>query len=244
MEPQQQTPQRPRIPGWVWLLILGGLIVWNLWAFQPKRDTETNIPYTTFLDQVRAGNVASVRISGDQINGKFVKPIVWPRETSAPELTAEPSPQATSDARPAPTEPVTGTSGTTGTYQDFDTTFPEVVGDLSLMPLLRSKGVTIEVSSPSTPWLPILLSNGLPLLLLLGVMVWMGRRAAQGQSGLFNFGRSRARRHVGQRTEVTFDDVAGADEAKAELEEVVDFLRNPSKYHDIGARIPRGVLLV
>jgi cell division protease FtsH len=243
MESQQQPP-RPRISGWVWLLILVALIVWNLWAFQSKSEAETNIPYTTFLTQVRAGNVDSVRISGAQIKGKFVKPIVWPQETPTPELPAEPSPQATAGAGPVPTEPVTGTIGATNTYQDFDTTFPEAVGDPSLMPLLQSQGVTIEVSSPSTPWLPILLSNGLPLLLLLGVMVWMGRRATQGQAGIFNFGRSRARRHVSQRTEVTFDDVAGADEAKAELKEVVDFLRHPDKYHDVGARIPRGVLLV
>jgi cell division protease FtsH len=84
----------------------------------------------------------------------------------------------------------------------------------------------------------------LPLLLLVLLMVWMGRQMTQGQAGVFSFGRSKARRYTGDRTEVTFEDVAGADEAKAELQEVVDFLRHPQKYHDIGARIPRGVLLV
>jgi cell division protease FtsH len=72
----------------------------------------------------------------------------------------------------------------------------------------------------------------------------MGRQAAQTQSGIFGFGRSRPRRHEGGRSEVNFSDVAGADEAKSDLEEVVDFLRHPQKYHDVGARIPRGVLLV
>jgi len=89
-----------------------------------------------------------------------------------------------------------------------------------------------------------LLTDGLPVLLLVLVLVWMGRRAAQSQAGIFGFGRSQARRHVTDRPEVTFDDVAGADEAKADLQEVVDFLRRPQKYHDLGARIPRGVLLV
>jgi cell division protease FtsH len=102
----------------------------------------------------------------------------------------------------------------------------------------------VEAASPSTPWFEILLSNGLPLLLLVVAMVWIGRRAAQSQAGIFNFGRSRPRRHQGDHPEATFDDVAGADEAKTELQEVVDFLRHPQKYHDIGARIPRGVLLV
>jgi cell division protease FtsH len=100
------------------------------------------------------------------------------------------------------------------------------------------------VAPPPSPWLEILLSNGLPLLLLVLVMVWMGRQAAQSQSGIFSFGRCKARRYTADRPEITFDDVAGADEAKAELQEVVDFLRHPIKYHEIGARIPRGVLLV
>jgi cell division protease FtsH len=72
----------------------------------------------------------------------------------------------------------------------------------------------------------------------------MGRQVTQGQSGAYNFGRSRARRYSADCPEVTFDDVAGADEAKTDLQEVVDFLSHPEKYHDIGARIPRGVLLV
>jgi cell division protease FtsH len=86
--------------------------------------------------------------------------------------------------------------------------------------------------------------NGLPLLLLVGVMVWMSRRAAQNQQGLFGFGQTKARRYTGVRPQVTFDDVAGAGEAKAELEEVVHFLRNPLKYHEVGAHIPRGILVV
>jgi cell division protease FtsH len=74
--------------------------------------------------------------------------------------------------------------------------------------------------------------------------VWIGRQATKGQANTLGFGRSKARRYTGDRSAVTFKDVAGADEAKQELREVVDFLRNPIKYHDLGARIPRGVLLV
>jgi len=72
----------------------------------------------------------------------------------------------------------------------------------------------------------------------------MGRQAAQNQKGVFNFGQSKARQYEENREDVTFEDVAGADEAKRDLQEVVDFLRHPKKYHELGARIPRGVLLV
>jgi cell division protease FtsH len=234
MESQQPTPQTPRISRWWWLILLA-MLVWNVLSFWPKAQPEISIPYSTFLTQVRAGNVASVRITGDKITGTFVNPISWPSPTASPQATAESEPTAV-----APTE---GTP-TGETYAEFDTTFPQAVGDPGLMPLLESHGVVIEVATPSTPWFGILLSNGLPLLLLVVAMVWIGRRATQSQAGIFSFGRSRARRHVGDRPDVTFNDIAGADEAKAELQEVVDFLRHPQKYHDIGARIPRGVLLV
>jgi cell division protease FtsH len=229
MESQKQTPRIPQLPRWMWWLILLALMAWNIWAFLPAGRPEASIPYSTFVTQVRADNVASVHIAGGEITGTFVKPLPWPQPTPGSKPTAA-SPQPTSSP---PT-----------TYSAFRTTFPEAVGDPSLIPLLESHGVVVDVAPPPSPWFAILLSNGLPLLLLVLLMVWMGRQAAQSQAGIFGFGRSRARRYVGDRTEVTFDDVAGADEAKMELQEVVDFLRHPQKYHDVGARIPRGVLLV
>jgi cell division protease FtsH len=82
------------------------------------------------------------------------------------------------------------------------------------------------------------------MLLLLGFFWWMGMKAPQNQAGLFGLGRSKARRYNEGEPKITFDDVAGADEAKSDLQEEVDFLRHPAKYHRVGARIPRGVLLV
>jgi cell division protease FtsH len=84
----------------------------------------------------------------------------------------------------------------------------------------------------------------LPILLLLLVSIWIGRQVSRSQAGIFKFGRSSARKMVADRPQVTFNDVAGEDEAKEELQEVVDYLRHPDKYHKLGARIPRGVLLV
>jgi cell division protease FtsH len=237
-QPQSNLPKRPRW-AWIWWLILIALIAWNIFAFLPTSQPEVTIPYTAFLAQVRTNNVNQVQISGDEITGTFIKPILWPQPTS--QATPAATPQATS--APGETIPPSA-SQTPQNYDKFQTTFPQVIGDTSLMPLLESHHVVVNVSPPPSPLLGILLTNALPLLLLVGLMVWMGRQATQGQSGIFNFGRSKARRYSGDRPQVTFDDVAGADEAKNDLQEVVDFLRNPRKYHNIGARIPRGVLLV
>ena len=131
------------------------------------------------------------------------------------------------------------------TYATFRTTFPETVGDADLMPLLDEHNVEVEVARPPSPWFATLLIEGLPLLLLVGFFVWMSQKGVMGQTGnALNFGRSKARRYTGEESPVTFADVAGEDEAKTELYEVVDFLRNAAKYHKLGARIPRGVLLV
>ena len=218
---------------WFWWLVLIGLLIWNVLAILPKGQTQVNIAYSTFLNQIKAGNVTSVQISGSQITGNFNSPYtppVQPTSAAAPGTgSTQPQPQAT---------------GTPQAYTAFSTNFPDTVGDPNLMPLLASKNVTVNVSPPPNPWLSILLSYGLPVLLLVGLMVWMGRQASRGQSGLFRMTQSKPREYIEERTGVTFEDVAGVNEAKQELMEVVDFLRHPQKYHDIGARIPRGVLLV
>jgi cell division protease FtsH len=255
MSPSQQKPGLPRWPRWrwIWWVILAALMVWNVLLFLPASQPEVSIPYSTFLSQVRADNVTKVHISGTEIKGTFAQPFLWPQPTTAASTAAAASPQptqaATAVASPQPSAPAT-TVGTPSepaqaqTYEEFTTNFPETVGDRNLLPLLEAHRVEVDVSPAPSPWLGILLSNGLPLLLLVLVMLWLGRQATRNQSGVFGFGRSKAREYVVDRPQVTFDDVAGADEAKRELQEVVDFLRHPKKYHDIGARIPRGVLLI
>ena len=223
----------------IWWIILIGLIVWNVWLILPHGSPQTaNIPYSVFLAQVKANNVRKVSIVGAQISGSFVNPFTWPQatpESSAATPTTAANPQSPlAQAQPAQPQQ----------YQDFQTTFPQAVGDPNLMPLLNTHNVEIDVSEPSTPWFTLLLSYGLPILLLVVFFLWISRGAAQSQSGIFNFGRSKARRSTGERTNVTFKDVAGADEAKQELSEVVDFLRRPVKYHELGAHVPHGVLLV
>ncbi len=128
---------------------------------------------------------------------------------------------------------------------DFSTNFPADLGDSTLLPLLESHNVVVNVSPSSVPWLTLLLTTGLPILLLLFVFGFMGRQMMNQQSNIFGFGNSGARQHVvSNYPEVTFKNVAGADEAKADLSEIVDFLKEPTRYHQLGARMPRGVLLV
>ncbi len=240
MKSDEKETEKPRIPRWIWWVTLLVLIAWNLWMIRPQTQPEAAISYSFFLEQVRANNVTAVSISGDQITGTFASEVLWPQPTSVPEPTAESSAGAQTNTPSAPQPALTDVPSYTG----FVTTFPETVGDPYLIPLLESHGAQIDVVPPPSPWLSALLSSALPLILLVGLMVWMGRQASRSQAGIFGFGRSRARRQEGQLSQVTFEDVAGADEAKEDLKEIVGFLRTPQKYHDIGAHIPRGILLV
>jgi cell division protease FtsH len=231
----QPTPQSPRISPLGWIILIA-LFIWNIWTLKPQVQTEIAIPYTSFVEQVKAGNVKDVQIDGAQISGDF--------QTGLPATDLVPPDQL---ATPLPaTQPASGlqTNSKPQLYTAFNTTFPEAVGDPELIPLLEAHNATLNVKPASNPVIVDLLLSGLPFILLIGVMAWMGRQTLKSQSGIFNFGRSKARQYNEERPEVTFDDVAGAEEAKDELSEVVEFLRNPQKYHDIGARIPRGVLLV
>jgi cell division protease FtsH len=226
--------------------------LWNLWAFFPRQTTEAMVPYSEFVSQLRAGNVEQVHISGETINGNFRHAVVWPpSSTTANAPTPGSNTQAPHPGNPtgnsrksAPSGNQSERASATQSYTKFSTTFPSVIGDPSLMSLLQEQNVQINVVATSTPWFALLLSYGLPLLLMVGLLVWMGQQASKTQTGIFGFARNRARRYAADRPKVTFADVAGADEAKQDLTEVVDFLRHPAKYLAIGARIPRGVLLV
>src|SRR5262249_26295963 len=162
-------------------------------------------------------NVARVRIADDEISGSFIKPFLWPQPAPGGQATGKTGPSPSASSGPAPNTPAPNaqrpTPNAPRSYTRFLTIFPQSVGDSTLMPLLEQDGVEVNVARQLSPWLTALLSNGLPLLLLLLFFAWMGRRAAQSQAGIFGFGRTRARQITGDQPKVTFNDVAGAEEA-------------------------------
>ncbi len=134
----------------------------------------------------------------------------------------------------------------TGNLQDgtpFRTTYP--VTDAELIPILRDAGVDITVKEvPKDSWFMTIFVSWFPMLLLIGVWIFFMRQMqGGGKGGALSFGKNRARLMEQGDNKVTFSDVAGIDEAKEELEEIIDFLKDPHKFTVLGGRIPKGVLL-
>ncbi|HZS13239.1 MAG TPA: ATP-dependent zinc metalloprotease FtsH [Candidatus Dormibacteraeota bacterium] len=223
--PPRQTPR----PGpsftrrWIWAilaLLLVNVLIANL--VPTGSSNRITIPYTQFKDEVQADNVTSITATADQIDGSTKKAI--------------------------------STSGSSTTSTDFHTVVPSftsstgaggLAGD-NLEQLLEAHHVQVTAQVPSQSVLLTLLLSFGPTILLIGGFILLSRAAARatGGAGIMGFGRSTARLYDAERPSTTFADVAGIDDAKEELVEVVDFLREPQKYQRLGGTVPKGVLLV
>ncbi len=215
------TPPHRLRAFWIFVVVLLALNWIVVLLFQPTNtQPRVKVPFSPyFLTQLNDGNVKSISSTGNTVQGTFENKVRYPAsDKNAPQTTL------------------------------FATEVPTFWNHDSLTSLLQSKGVQVNAQSTarSTSLVAEILLGFGPTLLLVGLFVLLARRAqagAGGLGGLGNFGRSQARRVDPERIRVTFADVAGIDEAKAELTEIVDFLKAPERYQRLGGRMPHGALL-
>ena len=201
------------------LIAVAVLLIWFLFQYFSQSSNTTpkdllEVPYSTFYQQVQQDNVQNVVFQGQDANGTFKNAITVP-----------------------------GNNNGLPSKNFHFTQLPN--GDPTLIPLLNQHHVNYEakVVSDNNFFLNLLI-NLLPWVLIIAVFVFIARRATQSQQNIFSFGKSRAKVILEDRPSTTFADVAGVDESKNDLVEVVEFLKTPGKFQRLGGRVPRGVLLV
>ncbi len=214
--PRMPQPPKPRFRiGWWWIAWIVGLLVLNYWfaSRATHHASRVRVPYSPYFLQ--------------QVNEGHVASITSKGTTVQGMFT---TPLSYNKSKPT---------------ERFQTEIPTFADTNALSQLLQSKKVTVNAVplDTGTPWWENLLFGFGPTILFVGLIIWASRRAGGMQSILGQFGRARARLYQPTGDRVTFADVAGIDEAKDELSEVVDFLRKPEKYRALGARVPHGVLL-
>ncbi|HRO60799.1 MAG TPA: AAA family ATPase [Burkholderiaceae bacterium] len=238
-----RMPTMPRNRTWLIFLVvlLANYMVVRL--FFPEPEGPITIPYTAFKEEVAKGNVESIYSKGESIEGRFAEAVTWPRP-------AEPGAEAGSSAGAQRGTPLAQRiQAEPRSSSVFTTTLPLFVDD-GLESFLIEHKVEISavpIQTGGSGWLTMLMMFG-PALLIIGFYFWMFRRAQQGGGmggAMMGIGKSKARRYDQETSgKVTFDDVAGIDEAENELVEIVDFLKDPEKYTRLGGTAPKGVLLV
>ncbi|AFY77571.1 ATP-dependent metalloprotease FtsH [Pleurocapsa sp. PCC 7327] len=234
---------KPQIPSLGNLLLVLAGVSFLAYLFWPRSSRYPLQPYSQFLEQVEKGEVAVVMIGNDLIRYQlkasrsigenpenlFQFPVDNPLQT-----TKTPNNPFHADA--------SSSANNTSAEGEVLETIP--LNDPQLPNKLREKGVVFAASPPpQNPWWMTLLAWVVPPLILVGAMHFLLNRGEERRS--LAFSRSKAKVYVeGESARITFADIAGAEEAKTELVEIVEFLKNPERYNKIGARIPKGVLLV
>jgi cell division protease FtsH len=215
-EEKDNAPNYMRSALWYWVL---GFLVFMLFQSVAGVFTTTPLAYSDFKELLYAGKVTEVTVSDAAINGSLKNSgleSILPREkVDALKCTPE---------HGCP-------------FSAIRVTDPDLISDLEAQKVRY-------IGAPKSEWLGTLLSWLLPLFLLFWLWSLMARKGGLMSGGLFDIGKSKARVYVQSKTGVSFGDVAGIDEAKEELMEIVEFLKNPQRYRRLGGKIPKGVLIV
>jgi cell division protease FtsH len=210
--------QPQQLAWWRYLAWFFVLVIFSWYFLNTENDGQQTLSYSEFKISVVEDQVARVRLQGDHVAGEFHQP-----RTSS-------------------------TDGDSKLSVRFVTTLPPVQ-DPELISLLDQHNVEIHAVSGETNWLTKALIGVLPWILIIGLF-WYGTRRMQkslggiGGAGLFDFGKSRAKRFRQSDSKLSFDDVAGLENAKRDLYEIVGYLKDPEHYRKLGAKIPRGILLM
>lgn len=220
---EDDNDKKAGIPGFYWRYMAALLIAalfFRAWSsfFNVNTPVRSTINYSQFIEQLDAGNIKSVSITKQLVNGELLKEtgILLPGEKSPAKV------------------------------KYFKTVLPSFQGE-ELLSRLKEKNVIISIESAEQGALGQLLLGILPWVLIIGFWVLMMKKGQQiqgGPGGLFSFAASKARLYDASKPKVTFNDVAGMDNVKLELRETIEFLKDPSRFVKIGAKVPKGVLLV
>ncbi len=216
----------------IWIVVILLVLCLGSMLFPAQTTSTQDISYSQFLSKVKSGQIESVQIDRDVLIAKPVK-----QKGAAQKVS----------------EPVQNTNSFTGVMNakrlaaapsvQYRVMIP--LNDNTLYEKLEASKVDVNVKKPSdSSQLIAILSTVLPLLLIIGFVILMAKTLQSGGSQAMSFGKSKAKLMLDSKVKVTFNDVAGIDEEKQELEEIVDFLKNGEKYIKLGAKIPKGVLLV
>jgi cell division protease FtsH len=213
---EKKLPQKPGLPLWYWMLVPATFILFSVLSATQGLNS---LAYSDFKQLLYAGKLNEITLSDATVSGSF-------RTDQIDQILPKDHVEALK-CKPGQDCPFTSAR----------------VEDPHLVDQLEARRVRF-VGQPKSDWLSSLLSWVLPLGLFFLLWGALGKRAGMSSGWLFDVGKSRARVYVASTTGVTFDDVAGIDEAKNELMEVVEFLKNPERYRRLGGKIPKGVLIV
>ncbi|MCC2643319.1 MAG: cell division protein [Nitrospira sp.] len=228
---------------WLWFMLILLTNFFLVRMLMPGAEAPVTVPYTVFKEEVRKGNVEAIYGRADTITGRFASPVTYPPAGDQKGESGKDS-QSSAKRGAAPRGVPPKTAAT------FETTLPSFA-DQGLEKFLIDNHVEISaepIQDGGSAWATLFFSFG-PALFFIGFYIWLFRRAAQQGGGmgggLMGIGKSTARRYDQEKdSKITFDDVAGIDEAENELVEIVDFLRDTKKYTRLGGTAPKGVLLV